>query len=60
MPRIRIDKIPLKGVVGLALTLAIMAIFLVAVPATRWLLLFSVPTGIVIALFLRFWYGRKG
>jgi hypothetical protein len=60
MPGIRIDKIPVKGVVGLVIALGIMAIFLVAVPATRWLLLFSIPTGIVIALFLRFWYGRKG
>ena len=60
MAGIPIDKIPVKGVVGLILTLGVMAIFLVAVPATRWLLLFSVPTGIVIALFLHFWYGRKG
>jgi len=36
-----------------------MAMFLIAVPATRWVLLFSIPTGIVIALILRFWYGRR-
>jgi hypothetical protein len=59
MGGIRIDKIPVKGVVGLVLTLGIMAMFLIAVPATRWVLLFSIPTGIVIALILRFWYGRR-
>jgi hypothetical protein len=60
MPGIRIDKIPVKGFVGLVITLGVMAMFLISVPATRWLLLFSIPTGVVIALFLRFWYGRKG
>jgi hypothetical protein len=60
MPGIRIDKIPVKGAVGLVITLGVMAMFLISVPATRWLLLFSVPTGIAIALILRYWHGRKG
>jgi hypothetical protein len=54
-----IGRVPVKGVLGLILTLAFVVVLLVAVPATRWLLLFSVPTGILIALVLRFWYGRE-
>ena len=35
MGRIRIDKIPVKGVVGLVFTLGIMAMFLIAIPVRQ-------------------------
>ena len=47
-----IDRIPLKGLTGLLIVAALLVILLVAVPATRWFLLFTVPTGALVALIL--------
>ena len=45
-------RMPLKGLTGLLLVVAVMGILLVAVPATRWFLLFSVLAGALVAVIL--------
>lgn len=47
-----IANIPTKGVLGGVIALAITVTILLAVPAARWFLLFSVPAGALIALIL--------
>lgn len=44
-----IEKIPVKGVLGTIIALGIMVSILVAVPASRWFLLLSVPAGLLVA-----------
>ena len=44
-----IEKIPVKGILGTVIAIGIMVSILVAVPASRWFLLFSVPAGLVVA-----------
>ncbi len=44
-----IEKIPAKGILGTMIALGIMVSILVAVPASRWFLLFSIPAGLVVA-----------
>jgi membrane protein implicated in regulation of membrane protease activity len=51
--------VPTKGLAGLIFMLLFMAVMLVYVPATRLLLLFSVPLGIIVALILSLWHRRK-
>jgi len=53
-PGIRSDKIPVKGPAGLLFALGAMTICLMGIPVTRLLLAVAVPTGILIALVLRF------
>jgi hypothetical protein len=49
----RLDKIPTRGVLGAVIGLGIMVAILVAIPAARWFLLFSIPAGLLVALILR-------
>lgn len=49
----RIDQIPLKGRAGLAITLAVVIIFLIALPQARWFLAISLGLGVVVAAILR-------
>jgi hypothetical protein len=58
-PVINMAKIPAKGVAGLIFTLAMLAILFVGVPACRWLLLFSVPVGLIIGATLYLWHRRS-
>jgi hypothetical protein len=51
---LRIDKIPTRGVLGAIIGLGIMVAILVAIPAARWFLLFSIPAGLAVALMLHF------
>jgi len=51
----RIDRIPIKGGTGLLFAIAVLVIFLIEVPATRWFLLLALPVGVLIALALRAW-----
>lgn len=46
------DKIPVKGITGLVIVVALLLILLVAVPATRWFLLFSIPAGLIVGAIL--------
>ncbi len=46
------NRIPVKGLTGLIFVVAIMVILLVAVPATRWFLLLSVPAGALVGVIL--------
>jgi hypothetical protein len=41
-----------KGLTGLIFVIAFLAILLVAVPATRWFLLFSIPAGALVGVIL--------
>ena len=50
----RFEKLPLRGVLGAIIGLGIMAAILVAIPAARWFLLFSILAGLLVALVLRF------
>ncbi len=50
----RLEKIPTRGVLGAIIGLGIMISILVAIPASRWFLLFSIPAGLVVALILHF------
>lgn len=45
----RIDKIPTRGVLGAIIGLGIVAAILMAIPAARWFVLFSIPAGILVA-----------
>lgn len=45
----RLDKIPTRGVLGAVIGLGIMVAILVAIPAARWFLLFSIAAGILVA-----------
>ena len=50
-PGIRIDKIPVKGPIGLVFALGVLAMILLALPEARWFL--ALPTGVVIGIILR-------
>lgn len=54
----RIDQIPLKGRAGLLITIAVVIIFLIALPQARWFLAISLGLGIVVAAILRL--ARRG
>jgi hypothetical protein len=42
-------NIPTKGILGAIIALGIMIIILIAIPAVRWFLLFSIPAGVLVA-----------
>jgi len=46
------NRIPVKGLTGLVFVVAFLGILLVAVPATRWFLLLSVPAGALVGVIL--------
>jgi hypothetical protein len=46
------NRFPVKGLMGLVFAVAILVILLVAVPATRWFLLVSLPAGLLVAAIL--------
>lgn len=54
-----IEKIPTKGVLGALVAIGIMAIILVAVPAARWFLLITLPTGILVGVVLYLLHRRS-
>ena len=45
--------IPVKGRMGLVLTVALVIVILIALPAARWFLAVSVVLGVLVALILR-------
>ncbi|MGE0406467.1 MAG: hypothetical protein AB7O65_09215 [Candidatus Korobacteraceae bacterium] len=51
--------VPAKGSVGLIFMVLFVVIMLVYVPPTRYLLLFSVPVGLLVAWILSYWHKRK-
>jgi hypothetical protein len=51
-------SLEMKNVAGLIAGIAMIIVLLVAVPATRWFLLFSVPLGAIVAVILYFWHKR--
>ncbi len=57
---IRIDKIPVEGVVGLIFGIGTLLIFLTGVPETRWFLLISVPIGVIVGTILYIWHKQSG
>jgi hypothetical protein len=59
-PGSRIDKIPVKGVVGLIFVIGFLIVLLVAVPATRWFLLISLPAGVLVGVIMYIWRSRGG
>jgi hypothetical protein len=46
-------RIPIKGRMGLLLTVALVVIMLIALPQARWFLAVSVVLGVVVAVILR-------
>lgn len=54
-----IEKIPTKGVLGALVAVGIMAVILVAVPAARWFLLITLPTGVLVGVCLYFLHRRE-
>jgi hypothetical protein len=54
-----IANIPAKGILGGIISLGIVVTILVAVPAARWFLLFSIPAGILVAAILYFLNRRR-
>jgi L-asparagine transporter-like permease len=46
------NRTPFKGVTGLVFVVAVLGILLVAVPATRWFLLLSLPAGALVGVIL--------
>jgi hypothetical protein len=55
----RLEKIPTRGVLGAMIGLGIMVAILLAIPAARWFLLFSIPAGLLVALILHFVNRRR-
>jgi hypothetical protein len=55
----KIEKIPTKGVLGTVVAVGIVAIILVAVPAARWFLLFTLPAGVLVGACLCLWHSRQ-
>ncbi len=53
------DAFPVKGAIGLIITLGVMLIVLIGVPQARLWLFISVPVGVVVALLLHFVRGRS-
>jgi len=49
-----IERIPTKGVLGALVAVGIMAVILAAVPAARWFLLITLPTGVLVGVILYF------
>ena len=49
-----IERIPTKGILGALIAAGVMITILVAVPAARWFLLLSLPTGLLVAAVLYF------
>jgi hypothetical protein len=47
------NKIPVKGRIGLMFTIALVVIILIALPAARWFLAVSVVLGVLVAVILR-------
>jgi hypothetical protein len=47
-----IEKIPTRGVLGGLVAVRIMVIIVVAVPAARWFLLITLPTGVLVGIAL--------
>ena len=47
-----LSNIPTKDILGAIIALGIMVTILIAVPAARWFLLFSVPAGLLVAAIL--------
>lgn len=45
-------RLPVKGLTGLVIAIAILVILLFAVPATRWFLLLSAPAGALVGVVL--------
>jgi len=52
--------IPIRGMTGLIIVVAMLGFFLVEVPATRWFLLGSAALGGAIGGALYWWNNRKG
>jgi hypothetical protein len=57
-PGIRIDRIPVEGVVGLLWGGVIMVRILIDVPDARWFFLGSIPAGVAVAIALNLWRNR--
>ena len=57
-PGIRIDKIPVEGWLGALWGSVIMIRTLIDIPDTRWILLASIPGGVLVAIALHFWRAR--
>ena len=58
-PGIRIDKITFAGVPGLIAGVAILVMFLLGIPLTRWFLLITVLVGVVLGFILYFWHTSR-
>jgi hypothetical protein len=54
----RIEKIPLKGRMGLVLAAGVMIFFLIALPAVRWFFILTLPAGILVGVVLYFIHRR--
>jgi hypothetical protein len=46
------DKIPVKGPIGLVFALGVLAMILLALPEARWFLALALPAGVVIGIIL--------
>jgi xanthine/uracil/vitamin C permease (AzgA family) len=49
-PGIRIDKIPVKGALGLVFTLGIVVMTLISLPQARWFFVLALPVGILVGV----------
>lgn len=52
-------KVPIGGIAALLVAIGVVAALLIFFPAYRWFFIFSVGVGVIVALVLRWWYGRK-
>jgi hypothetical protein len=52
-PGPRIDKIPIRGWIGLVITIGVLAGFAIEVPPVRWFLALSVALGLLMVMLLR-------
>jgi len=58
-PDPRIDKIPVKGVMGAVLGIGLMVGLMLELPVLRWFLLISAALGVAIGGGLYWWHKRR-
>ncbi len=51
-------SVAFKGIGGLVVAVAVVAVLLIAIPAYRWFLLISLGIAVVVVVFLHFWNKR--
>ena len=58
-PEPRIDKIPIKGVIGAVIGVGLMVGLMLELPVLRWFFLISVGLGVGVGAILHWWHKKR-